>query len=239
MSRHVIQADWPAPPGVKAMVTTRTGGFSQGPWASMNLGTNCGDDRADVLQNRDLLGRELPSDPLWLQQVHGVSVVVNDGLQVNVPQADAQVAFGPGRVCAVLTADCLPVLFCSRSGDRVGAAHAGWRGLADGVLEETIKALESEPSDLMAWLGPAIGPEAYEVGDDVVAHFAEEFPRGFRRSADRWLMNLYTLARIKLEAAGVTSIHGGLFCTWTEQQRFYSYRRDGVTGRMASLVWIE
>ena len=221
------------------MVTTRTGGFSQGPWASMNLGTNSGDYQADVLQNRDLLGRDLPADPLWLNQVHGTSVVVNDGLQVKTPEADAQVAFDPGRVCAVLTADCLPVLLCNRSGDRVAAAHAGWRSLAGGVLAETVKALECEPSDIMAWLGPAIGPAAYEVGDDVVKHFGDEFPRGFRRSGDRWLMDLYALARIKLEAVGVNSVHGGGFCTWTDSQRFYSYRRDGVTGRMASLVWIE
>ena len=239
MNRYFIQADWPAPSGVRAMVTTRTGGFSHGPWASMNLGTNSGDDQADVLQIRDLLGRELPSDPLWLNQVHGASVVVNDGLQVKTPEADAQVASGPGRVCAVLTADCLPVLFCNRSGDRVAAAHAGWRGLAACVLEETVKALEWEPSGLMAWLGPAIGPDAYEVGDDVIEHFEDEFPRGFRRSGDRWLMDLYSLARIKLEAAGVTSIHGGGLCTWTDSTRFYSYRRDGETGRMASLVWIE
>lgn len=221
------------------MVTTRTGGFSQGPWASMNLGTNSGDDRADVLQNRGLLSRDLPADPLWLEQVHGVSVVVNDGLQAKTPEADAQVAFGPGKVCAVLTADCLPVLFCNRSGDRVGAAHAGWRGLAGGVLEQTVKAFECEPCDLLAWLGPAIGPGAYEVGDDVVGHFEIEFPRGFRRSGDRWLMDMYALARIKLEVAGVTSVHGGEYCTWTESNRFFSYRRDGVTGRMASLVWIE
>lgn len=239
MSRHFIQADWPAPAGVKAMATMRTGGFSQGPWASMNLGMNNGDDRADVMQNRDLLGRELPADPLWLEQVHGISVVVNDGLQVRPPRADAQVAFRPGRVCAVLTADCLPVLFCSRCGDRVAAAHAGWRGLADGVLEATVKALECEPSSLMAWLGPAIGPDAYEVGDDVVEHFKQQFPRGFRRHGDRWMMDLYRLARIKLETAGVTSIHGGENCTFSDSARFYSYRRDGVTGRMASLVWIE
>ena len=239
MSRHFIQPDWPAPAGVRAMVTTRMGGFSRGPWASMNLGMNCGDDPADVLQNRDLLGRALPADPLWLEQVHGTTVVLNDGLQVTTPEADAQVAFGPGKVCAVLTADCLPVLFCSRSGDRVAAAHAGWRGLAAGVLEQTVKALEWTPSGIMAWLGPAIGPDAYEVGDEVVENFEAEFPRGFKRNGDRWLMDLYALARIRLEAAGVTSIYGGGFCTWTDSKRFFSYRRDGVTGRMASLVWLE
>lgn len=205
----------------------------------MNLGLNCGDEYADVLQNRDLLGRDLPADPFWLNQVHGISVALNDGLQLVTPEADAQVAYSQGRVCAVLTADCLPVLFCNRQGTRVGAAHAGWRGLANGVLENTVKALQWPPADILAWLGPAIGPDAYEVGEDVVNQFGPEYSHGFRRRGDRWLMDLYILAHTRLTAVGVTSVYGGGFCTLTESNRFFSYRRDGETGRMASLVWIE
>lgn len=138
----------------------------------------------------------------------------------------------------MLTADCLPVFFCNRSGDRVGVAHAGWRGLAEGVLQATVDALEENPADLLAWLGPAIGPTAYEVGDDVRSAFSEEYPAGFNRNGDRYLLDLYSLARLKLAAAGVNNISGGDYCTLSEPDRFYSYRRDGVTGRMASLIWI-
>jgi len=138
----------------------------------------------------------------------------------------------------VLTADCLPVLFCNRSGDRVGVAHAGWRGLADGVLQATVDALEEDPANLLAWLGPAIGPAAYEVGDDVRDAFSEEYPAGFSRIHDRYLLDLYLLARLKLAAAGVNNVSGGDHCTLSEPERFYSYRRDGVTGRMASLIWL-
>lgn len=237
--RNVLTADWPAPPNVHTLVTTREGGFSQGPWASMNLSMAVGDDPACVMQNRDLLARRIPADPPWLTQVHGVEVIENDGIQCGSPEGDAMIAFGPGRVCSVLTADCLPVLFCNRSGDCVAAAHAGWRGLADGVLEATVRAMAVEPGEILAWMGPAIGPDAFEVGQDVADAFDTEFPRGFKASGDRWLLDLYEVARIRLGRVGVTAVYGGGLCTFSDPERWYSFRREEVTGRMASLVWLD
>lgn len=224
---------------MRAYCTTRSGGVSAGPWSSLNLGLRCGDDPSNVTENRTRLNSVLPAGPQWLRQVHGSSVIQHRGEPGNEPQADALVSFEPGRVCAVLTADCLPVFFCNRSGDRVGVAHAGWRGLARGILQATVRAMKEKPADLMAWMGPAIGPEAYEVGGDVIAAFPGEYPAGFRKKGDRWLMDLYALARIKLAEAGIRSVSGGGFCTLTERERFFSYRRDGVSGRMASLIWFE
>jgi YfiH family protein len=175
----------------------------------------------------------------WLRQVHGTRVVRLSDRFSTEPEADAAVTFRPGQVCAVLTADCLPVFFCNRKGDRAGMAHAGWRGLAAGVLTATVEALDEDPAELMAWLGPAIGPGAYEVGVEVAEAFRDEYPAGFTRRGERYLLDLYTLARLKLAAVGVNSVHGGGFCTLTESDRFFSYRRDGVTGRMASLIWLE
>jgi len=239
MSRDRIHPDWPAPPNVRAFTTTRSGGVSAGPWASFNLGSRCGDVVNHVDQNRARLDQELPVPVRWLHQVHGTRVVNHLEEPDGEPEGDAAVTFEPGQVCAVLTADCLPVLFCSRRGDRAGVAHAGWRGLAAGVLEATVNALDDDPSELLAWLGPAIGPDAYEVGVEVADAFMQEFPAGFKRRGDRYLLDLYLLARLKLEKAGVARISGGGFCTFTESGRFFSYRRDGVTGRMASLVWLE
>lgn len=237
--RNALVADWPAPSNVKTLVTTREGGFSQGPWSSMNLSMAVGDDPASVMQNRDLLARHIPADPPWLTQVHGVDVIENDGIACGSPEGDAMVAFRPGRVCSVLTADCLPVLFCSRAGDRVAAAHAGWRGLADGVLEATVRALAIDPSEILAWMGPAIGPQAFEVGQDVVDAFAGEFPRGFQPSGERWLLDMYEVARIRLGRVGVSAVYGGGLCTYSDAERWFSFRRDEVTGRMASLVWLD
>lgn len=239
VSRGWICPDWPAPKQVTAFTTTRVGGVSEGPWSSFNLGNRCGDDPSRVKQNRALLRAALPAPVQWLQQVHGTIVVQPTGEIKQEPEGDAMVTFEAGRVCAVLTADCLPVMFCNRSGNRVGAAHAGWRGLADGVLEATVSAMDEDPAELMAWLGPAIGPQAYEVGSDVAQAFAEEFPLGFTRRGDRFLMDIYALARLKLAAAGVGTVYGGGFCTLTDADRFFSYRRDAVTGRMASVVWFE
>jgi len=234
-----LQAEWPAPANVRALSTTRSGGCSTGAWASMNLGRHCGDEPDHVSRNRQVLNRELPAAPQWLRQVHGASVARHPGDPGPEPEADALVAFAPGQVCAVLTADCLPVVFCDRAGSRVAVAHAGWRGLAGGVLQATVGALEVEPSELLAWLGPAIGPSVYEVGAEVAAAFPGEFDQGFAPRGDRWLLDLYTVARLKLGAAGVTSVFGGGFCTFSDSERFYSYRRDGPTGRMATLVGIE
>lgn len=243
-----IIPDWPAPERVRALSTTRNGGFSEGPFRSLNLGTRCGDDPEAVARNRGRLRSVLPGEPRWLSQVHGTDVLVHspggstvkgDGLPE--AEADAQVARDPGVVCAILTADCLPVLLCSESGDEVAAAHAGWRGLAAGVLERTIETMRAEPGSVLAWLGPAIGPQAYEVGDDVHAAFAAHEAEGagaFRARRSRWLLDLYAMARHCLARAGVHRVWGGDRCTWTEADAFFSYRRDGTCGRMASLVWI-
>lgn len=232
--------DWPLPAGVQALCTTRRGGGSRGPWAAFNLGDHVGDDPAAVAANRARLARRLPEPPLWLRQVHGVGVADADHA-AGVPEADAAVARRPGRVCAVLTADCLPVLFCDTAGQVVAAAHAGWRGLCSGVLEATVRAMAVPPSTLLAWLGPAIGAAAFEVGGEVRSAFLARDPEAetafVRGAGDRWLADLYALARLRLRAAGLVSVSGGGLCTVGDAERWFSYRRDGVTGRMATLIW--
>jgi YfiH family protein len=234
-----LQPAWPAPPGVRALSTTRNGGCSEGAWASMNLGQHCGDAAQHVKSNRERLAQWLPAAPQWLRQVHGVKVARHPGTPGDEREADALVAFAPGQVCAVLTADCLPVLFCDRPGRRIAVAHAGWRGLAAGVLQATVNALESDPADLMAWLGPAIGPAVYEVGEEVAAAFPDEFTQALAPRGDRWFLDLYTVARLILASVGVNAVFGGGLCTYSDPERFFSYRRDGITGRMATLVWLE
>ena len=228
----LITPDWPAPPNVMACFTTREGGVSQGPWRSLNLGAHVGDDPEAVADNRRLL--RFPSVPCWLNQVHSDRCIDVDGPWEPEPGADAAVTRQPGRILAVMVADCLPVLFCSRSGDRVGVAHAGWRGLADGVLEAAVAQLGG--SDLLAWLGPAIGPCHYEVGEDVRCRFEEEGAFS-RNPGGSFQMNLASIARYRLEALGVTCSGGGV-CTYCDEQQFFSYRRDGVTGRMGGFVWL-
>ncbi|MFL2553691.1 MAG: peptidoglycan editing factor PgeF [Candidatus Rariloculaceae bacterium] len=241
MTLRVITPDWPAPVWVKAIATERCGGVSSGVYGGFNLGTNVGDQADAVAKNRQLLRAELklPEEPNWLEQVHGSDVLDLDAVGSSV--ADAAVTGKPGRVCAVLTADCLPVLFSTVSGERVGAAHAGWRGLSRGVLSATVAAMGVAPDDIMAWLGPAIGQVAYEVGDDVHTAFVtadpgmdECFVRNFR---GRWQADLYGLARHSLAVAGVDSVYGGGFCTFTEKERFYSYRREAPCGRQVTLIW--
>lgn len=237
-----LRPEWPAPVSVRACTTLRQGGHSAGVWRGLNLAMHVGDDPAAVAANRALLrgGLELPGEPRWLEQVHGTRVHRGDD-----PDrcADAGIAEQPGTVCVVLTADCLPVLFCDRAATRVGAAHAGWRGLLDGVLEQTVAALGSDPVELLAWLGPAIGPAAFEVGDEVRSAFCAGDPgaaAAFRANRPgHWLADLYLLARRRLAAAGVGAVYGGGLCTFSDAQRLYSYRRDGVTGRMASLIWLQ
>jgi hypothetical protein len=239
----VILPDWPAPSAVKAVSTTRVGGVSQRPYDAFNLADHVGDSSQAVQRNRAILRERLmlPSEPLWLDQVHEDSVVSCDGAAFR-PQADAALSDAAGSVCVVLTADCLPVLFCDRKGTRVAAAHAGWRGLAAGILERCVEALDLPPEQVLAWLGPAIGPRAFEVGSEVrdafTAAHAEARQAFARNSAGRWFADLYHLARIRLAAVGVTAVYGGGLCTFTDQKRFYSYRRDGTTGRMASLIWL-
>jgi len=234
-----IQPDWPAPPNVRAFSTTRSGGVSRGAWSSLNLGLHCGDDPSLVEQNRARLSEVLPAPAQWLHQVHGTSVVQHSARVTCELEGDALVSFEPHQVCAVLTADCLPIFFCNRRGDRVGIAHAGWRGLAGGILEATVRALDEAPNQLMAWMGPAIGPQAYEVGSDVAEAFPDEFPAGFTRHGDRFLLDIYSVAKLKLAAAGVQEVYGGRYCTMSDPERFFSYRRDGATGRMASLLWLD
>ncbi len=237
----LLTPDWAAPVNVRAFTTTRNCGFSKGQWGQLNLGAHCGDNPDHVNQNRELLNGLLPSSPRWLRQVHGTTVC--DWNDINHPdiEADAIVSNQPGQVCAVLTADCLPVLFCNKAGTKVAAAHAGWRGLAAGVLESTILAMDSEPSQLMAWMGPAIGPNAFEVGQDVYEVFTDlnsDNRSAFRAYEDRWFADLYELARMALSRVGVERVYGGQYCTYSDPEKFFSYRRDGSTGRMASLIWL-
>lgn len=241
-----IVPDWPVPPSVNALVTTRTGGVSSGPYATMNLGRSSGDDPAALTENRRLLDAWLPSSPVWLDQVHGATVARLGTTSVAMaPVADAAVTRERGVVGAVLTADCLPVLFADRAGSAVGIAHAGWRGLAAGVLEATVAALGdlgTHADELVAWLGPAIGPAAFEVGNDVRDTFCALDTGAatcFLRHGERkWLADLYGLARRKLAAAGVAGVSGGGFCTLTDTARFFSYRRERDSGRMAALLWL-
>ncbi|MCR8916533.1 peptidoglycan editing factor PgeF [Marinobacter panjinensis] len=240
----LIVPDWPAPSWVNAASTTRVGGVSKSPWDSLNLGTHVGDDLEDVTKNRALLGQWAEPGAQsfgWLNQVHGTHVA--ELPQPGQVTADACVTSQPGAVCAVLTADCLPVLFCDPSSGRVAAAHAGWRGLCDGVLERTLEHL-GNPASVLAWLGPAIGPEQFEVGAEVRDAFLLSDPQAGRafapspRHPGRYLADIYELARQRLAAAGVLQVYGGGFCTVTDSDRFFSYRRDGQTGRMASLIFI-
>jgi hypothetical protein len=234
--------DWPVPETVRAVMTTRRGGFSTGPYASFNLASHVGDDERAVAANRQRLrdALSLPGEPQWLDQVHGRKVAKLS--QPVMESADAAVAFEPGPVAAVLTADCLPVLLASRAGDRVGIAHAGWRGMVLGVVEAAVAALASDPDDLVAWLGPSIGPAVFEVGGEVRRMFVSMQPESaadFRPGrGQKYLADLPGLARRRLVACGVTSIHGGEHCTVADPARFYSYRRDGQTGRMAALIWL-
>lgn len=234
--------DWPAPAHVRTLQTTRFGGVSQAPWDSLNLGDHVGDAVADVQANRTILRAVLPSEPRWLQQVHG-TLAVDAGFDGDLPAADAAFSRQVSKVCVVMTADCLPVLFCDRAGTVVAAAHAGWRGLLAGVLEQTIRSMAEPPAEILAWLGPAIGPECFEVGDEVRTAFVERDAAAalaFRpHGAGKWLADIYLLARQRLQAAGVTSVSGGDLCTVSDPSRFFSYRRDGQTGRMASLIWLE
>jgi YfiH family protein len=239
------QGAWPST--VHALTTLRRGGSSTGSHAGLNLAAHVGDEPPNVLENRRRLrlAAALPDEPAWLEQVHGVAVYTHDGpLPSTPPRADAAVTSTPGHVCAVLTADCLPAVLASRDGTRVGVAHAGWRGLADGVLEATVGALGVPPAEIVAWLGPAIGPQSFEVGDEVRAAFIARDPESagafVPNAAGRHQADLYGLARMALARAGVHAVTGGGWCTVADADRFYSFRRDGArTGRMATLAWIQ
>ena len=242
MKPDFIFPDWPAPKNIKAVTTTRTGGYSQSPFDSFNLATHVEDEHDAVIKNRKILieALQLPSEPIWLEQVH--STVAIEATNKN-RKADASHTNQANTVCAVMTADCLPVLFCNKQGTQVAAAHAGWHGLADGILESTIEAMNKKPDELMAWMGPAIGAKVFEVGDEVRDAFTKGLPQAeqafTQTKPGHWLADMYLLARQRLEQKGIMDIYGGGYCTHTEKDRFYSYRRDGKTGRMASLIWIE
>jgi len=240
-----IEPDWPAPSRVRALCTTRRGGVSAGTFASLNLADQVGDEPSHVAQNRAQLHKRfgLPSEPYWLQQVHGCAVA-DAAREPEGCQADAAIAARPGAVCAVLTADCLPLLLCNGAGTHVAAVHAGWRGLADGIIEAAVARLAVPPCEILCWLGPAIGPQVFEVGAEVRTRFLElgkeDTQTAFRPSpGGKWLADLYALAQERLHRCGVDQVSGGGFCTYSDSERFFSYRRDGVTGRMASLIWID
>jgi len=236
-----LTPDWPAPARVKACVTTREGGVSLAPFDSLNLGDHVGDDPRAVAENRRRLTDQFVITPAWLQQVHGIAVVEADPTQVAT--ADASWTATPGIACTAMTADCLPVLFCNRAGTRVAAAHAGWRGLANGVLEATLDSLAVPANEILAWLGPAIGPQAFEVGPEVREAFIAQLPEAVKAfaaspNAGKFLADIYQLARLRLAARGITAVYGGGLCT-VNDPRFFSYRRNPRTGRFASLIWIE
>ncbi|MBL8393283.1 MAG: peptidoglycan editing factor PgeF [Candidatus Accumulibacter sp.] len=265
---HLIVPDWPAPATVRSLITTRQGGVGAAPYASFNLGDHVGDDPAAVARNRERLARNLPAPPCWLRQVHGTAVVdaaIAARLAL-IPVADGAFARHPGVVCAVLTADCLPVLLCDRAGSIVAVAHAGWRGLQAGILERVVEAMDVPGQRLLAYLGPAIGPQSFEVGAEVRQSFLEAHREaaaafrplpcdegdagtcpsgghcrpgdGARQHTGGWLADLYLLARQSLWRLGIEDIHGGEYCTVRQASKFFSYRRDGVTGRMAALIWL-
>ncbi len=237
--------EWPARASVRAAMTLRSGGVSLAPYDSLNLGTHVGDDPVAVAENRKRVREslQLPSEPVWLEQVHGTSVLDLDTANGSrPPQADAAVTRRAGRVCVIQVADCMPVLFAARDGSAVGAAHAGWRGLVNGVLEATIAAMGVPPGELLAWLGPAIGPANFEVGDEVRAAFVDhdvQATMAFTPNArQRWQCDLYALARMRLAASGVPHVYGGGEGTYADRERFFSFRREGRTGRMAALIWL-
>lgn len=240
MNKIWIKANWPAPDNICAGTTLRIDGVSQNTYSSFNLASHVGDDFSDVLKNRQRLVQKLnlPQEPLWIEQTHSSKVICIDQKPTDL-SADACYSLSPGNVCAVLTADCLPVLICNQQGTKVAAIHAGWRGLLTGIVENTVLAL-NDPQ-LIAWLGPAIGPKCFEVGDDVHGAFCRKFAKfssAFQiKKPEKWLFDIYALVRMILTESGVQNIYGGGYCTMTDHQQFFSYRRDGTTGRMASLIW--
>ena len=239
-----IVPQWPAPPEVRACCTTRRGGVSRAPFDHLNLSLRVGDDPAAVAANRARLAARLrlPAEPLWMRQVHGTRVL-EAGKAEPDPEGDACIARSPGKPCVVLSADCLPILLCTGDGRGVAAVHAGWRGLAAGVIESTVAAMQTPPSELIAWLGPAIGASAYEVGAEVRDAFSgrhREDAGAFTPSRPgRWKADLARLARARLGRCGVAAVHGGSRCTHSDPRRFYSARRDGRTGRFATLIWLD
>lgn len=245
-----ITPNWPSPANVRAMQTTRAGGVSLAPYHDFNLGAHVNDDAMAVAHNRQLLSPFMPSEPVWINQVHGVKAI-DAAIAGCAAEADAAYTIKENTVCVTMTADCLPVLLCDQAGTIVAAVHAGWKGLLDGVIESTVHRMlvampNLAPQNLMVWLGPAIGPQAFEVGSEVREAFvtvdanatvAFKLAGNNEASYDKWLGDIYQLARQRLNTIGVSQIYGGDFCTYTDEARFFSYRRDNVTGRMATIIW--
>lgn len=239
-----VEIDWPAPSRVRALSTTREGGGSRKPFHTLNLGSHVGDVKTRVEQNRQQLLAEgrLPASPIWLDQQHGCCVHLAKGDERKPPRADAAVTSHPGVVCTVMTADCLPILLTDDRGYWVAAIHGGWRGLQQQIISQTVERYAGDPKDLMAWLGPAIGPKAFEVGPEVREAFTQLSPKlasAFVPAKGRYLADLYKIARFQLQQLGIQRVFGGGFCTYSDKQRFFSYRRDEVTGRMATMIWID
>lgn len=231
---------WPCHANIHALQTTRVGGFSESPFNSFNLADHVEDNPLSVARNRQLLAPYLPTEPVWLNQVHGVHVI-DAATSRCIENADASYTTLPNVVCVTMTADCLPVLICDKAGTMVAAVHAGWRSLCDGVIEATIEKMPMAGSELMAWLGPAIGPDSFEVGDDVREQFIAHDSRAvsaFKPSNEKWLGDLYQLARQRLQALGIDDIYGEPHCTYSNEDQFFSFRRDGRTGRMATMIWL-
>ena len=248
---NFITPNWPAPANVHALQTNRDGGTSLAPYDSFNLGGHVGDKPIHLAHNRQLLSQHLPSEPFWLNQVHGVNVLnLDEIVAVNtdcLPDADASYTSRKNVVCVTMTADCLPILLCDQAGTAVASIHAGWRNLCDGVIEATVAKMPAKSADLMAWFGPAIGSNAFEVGFEVREQFMAKDakserafkPHGKNQEQEKWLVDIYKIATQRLNNCGITQIYGGGECTFTDEKRFFSFRRDGVTGRMASLIWLE
>lgn len=246
MTSHYLIPDWPAPTQVKAYTTLRSGGHSKAPFDSFNFSDRDGDDTVAIAANQQQLMQELglKNQPVWSDQVHGIEAVQADTVKHTKPQADAFYTSAPNVVCAVLAADCLPLMLCNETGTQVAAIHAGWRGLANGVIEATVNKLTNPGEQWMAWLGPAIGPTIFEVGDEVRAQFLKidgQAELAFTATSNgKWLADIYKLAKQRLTKCGIIRVYGGDFCTYSDPQRFYSYRRDqGKTGRMASIIWLD
>ncbi len=248
---NFITPNWPAPANVHALQTNRDGGTSLAPYDSFSLGGHVGDKPIHLAHNRQRLSQYLPSEPVWLNQVHGVNVLNLDEIVAAntdcLPDADASYTSRKNVVCVTMTADCLPILLCDQAGTAVASIHAGWRSLCDGVIEATVAKMPAKSADLMAWLGPAIGPNAFEVGFEVREQFIAKDakserafkPQGENQEQEKWLADIYKIATQRLNNCGITQIYGGGECTFTDEKRFFSFRRNGVTGRMASLIWLE
>lgn len=242
---HYIPAIWPAPKNVRAYTTKRTGGISSAPYDSFNFSLLTGDNEKNVLANRKKLQQELqlPQEPFWLKQEHtSIAICIEENTQPKPVVADASFTRAIGPICVVMTADCVPILVCDEKGSIVAAIHAGWKGIAAGIIAATLKAMNTEPTQLLAWLGPAIGPNAFKVNQDVYEIFCKKTPEcvnAFNKKGGALFANIYELATIHLKKAGVTKIYGGDYCTFTQKELFFSYRRDGEkSGRMASMIWL-